>query len=59
MDPSMATDLATGRAATERPNSSINLVRRAAGVVGDILWWSFLFVIFASITVGVATELFW
>jgi hypothetical protein len=55
MDPSMATDLA----ATERPNSSINLVRRAVRVVGDILWWSFLFVIFASITVGVATELFW
>ena len=33
------------------------LYRRAAKVVGDVLWWSFLTLIFGSITIGVATEL--
>lgn len=40
------------------PDVSAGPVWRAVKVVGDVLWWSFLMVIFASITVGVATELF-
>lgn len=31
--------------------------RRAVKLVGDLLWWSFLTLIFGSIAIGVATEL--
>jgi hypothetical protein len=36
---------------------SVGPITRAAKFVGDVLWWSFLTAIFASITIGVATEL--
>ena len=39
-------------------HTSAGFLRRTAKVVGDVLWWSFLTVIFASITIGVATEVF-
>ena len=39
------------------PDVSGKLLRRTAKVVGDVLWWAFLTVIFGSITIGVATEL--
>lgn len=41
----------------EQQGEAVILLRRAAKVAGDVLWWSFLSVIFASITIGVATEL--
>ncbi len=40
-----------------RKVKSVGSIGRAAKFVGDVLWWSFLTVIFASITIGVATEL--
>ena len=38
-------------------DASLKPLRRAAKIVGDVLWWSFLTVVFGSITIGVATEL--
>jgi hypothetical protein len=40
------------------PEVSSGVLRRTAKFVGDVLWWSFLTVIFASITIGIATEVF-
>jgi hypothetical protein len=40
-----------------RTVKSVGPITRAAKFVGDVLWWSFLTAIFASITIGVATEL--
>ena len=41
----------------DRTAESVGPIGRAVKFVGDVLWWSFLTVIFASITIGVATEL--
>lgn len=49
--------LAPKPAAGEDAEVSPGRIRRAAKVVGDVLWYSFLTVIFGSITIGVATEL--
>ena len=57
MNHGVTTQLATEPDTSAMPDASIKLHRRAAKVVGDVLWWSFLALIFGSITIGVATEL--
>ena len=58
MDDRATRQLALETGSRERQDISARSLRRAAKFVGDVLWWSFLTVIFASITIGVATEVF-
>lgn len=39
------------------PDVPIHFLRRTAKIVGDVLWFAFLSVIFSSVSVGVAARL--
>jgi len=51
------TQLATEPDTSGTSDISTPAYRRAAKLAGDLLWWSFLTVVFGSIAIGVATEL--